>query len=82
MAIDATQTTGGPMTAHDEPTLIPWREAQQLAGWSEATMERRVREGAVRVFRDGRDRRRFLVPVEDIVRATRPVPVPRDRVPA
>ncbi len=52
-------------------------EAAERAGLTARALTRRLSAGEVRLFRDPRDRRRVLIPVEDIDRLSAPTPLDR-----
>ncbi len=52
-------------------------EAAVRAGLTARALTRRLSAGEVRLFRDPRDRRRVLIPVEDIDRLSAPTPLVR-----
>lgn len=52
----------------DRSACVELREALKLAGIGERTFERRVKAGEVRSFVDPIDRRRRLIPLEDLDR--------------
>lgn len=53
--------------------LVTFDEAQKLSGLPRRTFYRRLSDGSIRVFADGRDRRRRLVPVADLEKLTEPL---------
>ena len=60
------------MTTVQGAEMIPIDEAVRRLGLPRRTFARRLADGSVDVFRDGRDRRRRLVLVADLERLTEP----------
>jgi hypothetical protein len=65
------------MTVLPGPELIPLEEAVRRLGLPRRTFARRIADGSVDLYRDGRDRRRKLIHVGDVDRLARPVLVQR-----
>lgn len=50
-------------------------EAVRRLGIPRRTLSRRTKDGSVRVFGCDRDRRRRLIPLEDLLKLTEPIPL-------
>jgi hypothetical protein len=59
--------------------LITKAQAVQLSELPLRTFERRVRSGEITIYRDGRDRRKRLVSLEDVQRIRQPIPLGSNR---
>lgn len=59
--------------------LIPYKDAIERSGLSRRTWYDRLREsrGVVRVYQDGRDRRRRLIDVRDVEKLAEVRPAPQ-----
>jgi hypothetical protein len=63
----------------DRSELIYVGEAAARVGLTDRSFRRRLAEGEIRIFRDPLDRRRRLVPVEDLPRLTTITPIDRSQ---
>ncbi len=55
----------------DHPQLITITEASKLTGMPRRTIQRRVStDASIRVYRDGRDRRKHMLDARDLPRLT------------
>jgi excisionase family DNA binding protein len=68
---------GGAMSTHIQPVLVSIDEAAKRFDVSTDTVRRRVAQGRLTVFLDGRDRRRRLVSLEQLEQLLKPRPLER-----
>jgi excisionase family DNA binding protein len=65
------------MSTHIQPTLVSIDEAAKRFDVSTDTVRRRIAQGRLTVFLDGRDRRRRLVSLEQLEQLLKPRPLER-----